>query len=696
MAESSTGSTKASPQTVVVLSRIGKYFSNLKRHWWVVVLAVAAGLGSGWLINSQKAPSYASEARMMVNGQISLPEGAVYSEELNNFYGTQMELMRSTEVRKRAAERVESMHPDLRGGQIDLTVAVQQGTSLFVLTAVGDEPRYTQLYLDACMEEYVALKRELRSETSDTALTSITDELLKLDKDLQTGQDALLTFQKNNDVVFLEEEGNSAAKYLAQLDGQLSELQTEYRLLNLLDLDQNLEREQPKPGASSGTSVDSGAAAGPTGPEIEYLKAKQEVQLLEAEKERHARYMRPKHPLMVELDSEIAEQERLISLFRDQSEAQLATKKESIRLQIENLQTSVKEWQTKALDLTQRMAEFDHLKSQVDRTKALSDRLLSSIQSVDVNSNLQEDVVSVLEPASPASATKPDAVKIYAMSGAVGFLAGLAIIFAIAFLDDRIGSALEWERQFSEQVVGQVSKEDVKGRLNLLNLDSSHRVFAESYRNLRSALLFMSFEDPRPKSFLIASAVPGEGKSTIAANFAITMASAGSRTLLIDGDLRKGVLHEFFSHSASPGLSAVLDGSIKWQEAVRNTSVGNLFLLTRGKPLAEGSESFVSKRTDIFLTEVYREYDCIIIDSVPVLANDDTTSLAPKIDATLLVVRAGVSRANLLRNAMEALQKRQVNLLGVVLNAVDKNSTGYYYHHRYAEYYAEDSATADS
>jgi len=682
-----------------MLSRLGKYATYLKRYWWVVVVTIAAGLAWGWWSNMQKPSAYVSVARMMVNGHISLPEGAVYSEELSNFYGTQMELMRSSEVQKRAAARVETEQPDLKAGQVNLSVAVQQGTSLFVLTAVGDEPRYTQMYLDACMEEYIRLKRELRSETSDTALTSITDELIKLDKDLQTGQDDLLAFQKNNDVVFLEEEGNSAAKYLSQLDGQLSELQTEYRLLSSLDLDHKLAVEQPQQSANSASgaaSTDAGSDAEPppSGPELDYLKAKQEVELLQAEKERHARYMRPQHPLMAQLDSEIAEQERLISLFRDQSDAELVTRRESIRLQIVNLQTSIKDWQAKALDLTQRMSEFNRLKDRVERTKALSDRLMSGIQSVDVNSNLQEDVVSGLENASPANATKLDTGKTYAVGGAAGILSGLAIIFGIVLMDDRIGSGLEWEGRYPEQILVQVPQEDLKGRLNLLNLDDSHRLFAESYRNLRSALLFMPLEEPRPKSFLITSAVPGEGKSTVAANFAITMASAGSRTLLVDGDLRKGVLHEYFSGVASPGLSEVLHGSLKWQEAVRDTPIGNLFLLTRGRPLADKSESFVSKSTDLFLQETYREYDCIILDSAPVLANDDTTSLAPKSDAVLFVVRSGMSPAGQVRHAMDALYKRQVNLLGVIMNSVNRNATGYYYH-RYANYYAQES-TAES
>jgi capsular exopolysaccharide synthesis family protein len=198
----------------------------------------------------------------------------------------------------------------------------------------------------------------------------------------------------------------------------------------------------------------------------------------------------------------------------------------------------------------------------------------------------------------------------------------------------------------------------------------------------------MSFEEPRPKTFLITSAVPGEGKSTVAANLAITISGGGSKTLLVDGDLRKGVAHEYFSKEASPGLSSVLTDQIGWKACAVSTSVTNLTLLPRGKVIAGTSEHFLSQNMDRLLLELYGEYDCIIIDSAPVLANDDTASLAPKIDATVFVVRAGVSSARLTRSALDALMKRQVNVLGLVLNAADGKSAEYYYYHKYGEYYS--------
>ena len=200
----------------------------------------------------------------------------------------------------------------------------------------------------------------------------------------------------------------------------------------------------------------------------------------------------------------------------------------------------------------------------------------------------------------------------------------------------------------------------------------------------------MSLEEPRPKAFLVTSAVPGEGKSTVAVNLGIIFAAGGGRTLLIDADLRKGVLHTYFAANAAPGLIEILNGSIRWQEALIETDVKNLTFLPRGKGGVGPSEYFMSDAADRFLREIYAAgYERIVFDSAPILATDDTACLAPKIDATLFVVRAEASSMRLTRTALDGLQKRQVNVLGLILNGASLRSAEYDYYHRYGDYYSE-------
>jgi capsular exopolysaccharide synthesis family protein len=196
----------------------------------------------------------------------------------------------------------------------------------------------------------------------------------------------------------------------------------------------------------------------------------------------------------------------------------------------------------------------------------------------------------------------------------------------------------------------------------------------------------MPCEGVRPKTFLITSAVPNEGKSTISANLAITMALSGARTLLIDSDLRRGGLREAFGVSSKIGFSEVLKQEVNWREVIVPTQYPNLYLLPRGKTLSQPSEHLLRDSTDALLQEMYLHYDYILIDSSPVLAADDTTSLAPKIDATIFVVRLAYTSARLTKKGLELLYNRQVNVPGVILNFVDTSLPEYYYY-QYSEYY---------
>ena len=145
------------------------------------------------------------------------------------------------------------------------------------------------------------------------------------------------------------------------------------------------------------------------------------------------------------------------------------------------------------------------------------------------------------------------------------------------------------------------------------------------------------------------------------------------------------------SHSKI-GFSEVLKQEVNWREVVVPTSSPSLFVLPRGNTLSQPSEHLLRESTDAFLKDIYNHYDYIIIDSSPVLAADDTTSLAPKIDATLFVVRLSYTSARLTRKALELLYNRQVNVPGVILNYVDTSLPEYYYY-QYAEYYNTPAAS---
>jgi len=691
-ASATTDRPASAPWSTAFITRLHRYKALLQRRWWIPVLTICLGLFvQAWFIY-QTPPSFESRSKMMLAGKLNISQSAVYSEDSVNFYGTQIQLMQSQEVRKSAEQLVRSTHPEMQPVVVEISVLQKPRTSIFDLVAIGSTPDYTQAYLNAVMQKYLDFKKGMRENQGSTVTTAITEQLIQVEKDLRGAEDEMIEFQKQNNIGFIQEEGNSAAAYLVRLNQQYAQLKTEYDLLSLLDLDQNLDRAQgkndnPSTPAQANDEKSPGMAFSDIGPEGDYLKAKQSLQLLKAERETLSKDLRPKHPKIIKLNDEVTKQEKLIELYRQDTVEKLDTRRKSIGKQMENLQTNIKEWETKALDLSQRLAQFNRIKGKAERLKTLYDRLTNSLKDVNVSQSVDSgDQVSIMEMASGPVSVRPGLIRGLLIGLGIGALAGIAILLLLDRIDDRMASFGEFQNHFSENVLGQIPKEKTKGRVTLLQPDDARHIFAESYRNVRSSLFFMPYEGPRPKTMLITSSVPNEGKSTISSNLAITMALSGARTLLIDGDLRRGALREAFGVSSTIGFSEVLKQEVNWQEVVVPTSYENLFLLPRGKTLGQPSEHLLRDSTDALLRDMYNHYDYIIIDSSPVLAADDSTSLAPKIDATLFVVRLSYTSARLTRKSLELLYNRQVNVPGVILNYVDTSLPEYYYY-QYSEYY---------
>ncbi len=687
--------------STTLITRMHRYKALLQRRWWIPLLTVCTGLFvAAWMIY-QAPPKFLSLANMMLNGKLDISQGAVYSEDSVNFYGTQIQLMQSAEVRRSAEALVRSTHPEMQPVPVDINVAQRPRTSIFELTAIGSAPDYTQAYLNATMQKYLDFKKGMREDKGHNVTTAITEQLLQTEKDLRSAEDEMLEFQKENSIGFIQQEGNSAAAYLVRLNQQYSQFKTEYQLLQLLDLDQNLDRTQVLPGASPGATTAAGNPSDTSmpfsdmGPEGDYLKAKQQVQLLKAQRDLLSKDLRPKHPKIIKINEEITKQEELIKLFRADAVEKLETRQKSIGKQMENLQTNIKEQEAKALDLSQRLAQFNRIKDKVDRLKTLYDRLTNSLKDVNVSQVVDgSDQVSIMEGASAPISVRPGLIKSLLIGFGLGAIAGIAILLLLDRIDDRMSSFTEFQHLFSENVLGQIPKEKVKGKVTLLQPDDARHVFAESYRNVRSSIFFMPYEGPRPKTLLVTSAVPNEGKSTVSANLAITLALSGAKTLLIDGDLRRGAIREAFDISSRLGFAEVLKQEVLWPEVVVPTAYPCLFVMPRGKTISQPSEHLLRDSTEQLLQELYQHYDYIIIDSSPVLAADDTTSLAPKIDATLFVVRLGYTSARLTRKSLELLYNRQVNVPGVILNFVDTSLPEYYYY-QYSEYYNTPPATTE-
>ena len=364
------------------------------------------------------------------------------------------------------------------------------------------------------------------------------------------------------------------------------------------------------------------------------------------------------------------------------------------------------------LDATQRQiavtqADVEQLLKVKNRTvrqeatlATLEDRLASLrasyVELLSYTSGGASNLLSVVEPAvAPSSPASPKTVLNTLLAAVIGLLIALALVAVLEYLDDRVKTREELEELAGVSILGQVGKmKGERGRremYRLATLLNPRSVAAEAYRTLRTNIEFASVDAPIG-TLLVTSSIPGEGKTVTAANLAVAFAQAGRRVLLVDADLRKPGVHSVFNLPNTSGLTSLLRSDAATLEATaQRTEQANLRILTTGPLPPNPAELLGSQRMRIVLERLKAGGDLLIFDSPPLRAVTDAAILSSFLDATLVVVDAGVSRRGSLRLGMEALSKAGANVLGAFLNrSRDRAQAGY------MDYAAEpDAARAD-
>jgi len=668
--------------------RLLRYSRVFRRFWWLVAIAVGIGLAfQGWQALTRPV-SYASYARILVSGKIALPEGGVFNEEALNFFGTQIELMKSQEVQRRAAARVQAQRPDLSPSGVSLSVSQIPRTSIFVLRASGNQPDYVKAYLNSVLEEYIALRRGIIDEKSDSALSAITAELARVERELRRSEDEIITWKSENNLVFLKEGSDAAGAQLSSLNNRLATLEAEHSLMDRLTDEQNLGRAVGiSTGATEASEVDGDflLSSDIAGAAQSYFTAQQKLFLLEREREQLAEVRTDLHPKVQQIDEEIRSTTRLLDLYRQQAREKLASRKQSLGAQIANTKEQIEKWEERATSLGRKTGEFERLSEKVEREKALYERLLGSIQRVDVNSNIQQDILSVMEYATPPSISIQPLARDLLVGGLAGLAAGFGILLLIAAFDDRVTSANEVQALLGQEVIGILPQ--VPDGQELLRLsEDDNQGLLEAVRKVRSWLLFSNWENGPPKSIMVTSAMPNDGKSTCAHNLAICLASMQKKVLLIDADLRRGNLHRMMQVEQDPGLGNLLNGECSPDKAIVDTGIPFLSMIPRGFYEMKGSEVFLGTSLEHLLAEVEEKYDFVVFDSSPALATDESSILASRIDVVLLVVRSSLTSLRLAKRTTNHLIDRGAAVEGILYNGVSPTSHEYpYYHYYYSD-----------
>jgi receptor protein-tyrosine kinase len=267
----------------------------------------------------------------------------------------------------------------------------------------------------------------------------------------------------------------------------------------------------------------------------------------------------------------------------------------------------------------------------------------------------------------------------------IGLILGAGTALVRDLLDDTITSAKSIETAIDSPVLANIGYDNDVPKHPLLTEAGSHSPRVEAFRLLRTNLQFLNL-DTRPKSLVITSAVPGEGKTSTATNLAIALAQTGQRVLLVDGDLRRPKVASVLGLERSVGLTTVLVGRSELQESIQKHASSGIYLLASGPIPPNPTEVLQSRAAQALFDRLNDMFDMVIIDAPPLLPVSDAAIMARDVDGAILVVRHGKTTKDQLQQARLRLQQVDANLFGVAVNMSprrDKGGYGYGYGYGY-------------
>jgi tyrosine-protein kinase Etk/Wzc len=365
----------------------------------------------------------------------------------------------------------------------------------------------------------------------------------------------------------------------------------------------------------------------------------------------------------------------------------------SMEAAITQLDGNIRELRERLSAYPGRQGQFAQLALDADLQSDTYKYLLAQQEAARILAATITPYIQVVEPGSPAGRIGMGLRQKLVIGLFVGLFLGVLGAFLLEYLDQTIKTSADIERALEVPVLGMIPMEKRpaavnangrrRGNLPLVSAMAADSPASEAYRTLRTNVTFVHAEQRQLKLIVVTSPGPGEGKSTTAANLAITLAQQGAPTLLVDADLRRPLVHRAFNLVQAPGLTDVLVGTAQLREAIRPNVVPKLDVLPAGALPPNPSELLGSDAMRELLDQVRGQYETIIFDSPPTLAVTDATVLGAEADAVILVVRAGETEEVAAQRAVAQLKRVQAKVAGTVLNGLQKRRDRYYNYYTY-------------
>ncbi len=590
-------------------------------------------------------------------------------------------------------------------------------TRLITVEYLNPNPDRAAQIANAIVQEYVTY--EARAQATSDAQRWLTDQLDELKTNYDNSQEKLAAFQQEsglNGMVLaaLGETGGStgtthvpALDALDSLNQQLTIAITDRiakEAIYKLTLNHDPEAVASI-AANSGSGLSSPAAENAvSGSSLELLRSfrQQQAALRVTYNEMLTKYG-PNNQHLIQtksqldtLNGQIGEEVTRINERAHQEFLFAAQREDGIRKAVEDAQQ-------RAGTLNVSAVKLQALSQEAVASRQLYDSLYGKLKELNIQAALRATNISVADPARPPSKPKKPNPPLYLALGLItGLFTGVTSAFIREHMDDTVTVALQLQSGANLPMLGNIPASPAVRSLSsrLGSADSTSEssplitdprsASAESFRSLRTAIQVASHSQ-RLRTLLVTSPLFGEGKSTVAYNTAVAFALSGKRVLLLDADMRKPHLHEFFDRPCSPGLSDVLIGKATVSACTYpHRTLSTLSLLTAGSETIASAELLESSEFDQLLSTLSGQYDLIIADSPPILLLTDARVLSEKFAATIAVVRARQTTRTVLKSLSSVLEMSGSRAVGIVLNGVDTSSIDYfdaYGYHGNGEYF---------
>jgi tyrosine-protein kinase Etk/Wzc len=546
-----------------------------------------------------------------------------------------------------------------------------EGGRFFTVKLTGSDPRRTAKTLNVWVEQFVNSADELKKRHLLEFKSILSDQLRLTEGQLQSAEAQLERFRVNTitlpsgapptNVAAQATSDPSVTGYFLLKD-QLSQVQSE-----------RLALEQLIAGANGGGIEPQAFLMVPS----ILTEAPQLRAAIEELSSRQAA-LRTEKQFLTDANPRVKQLSETIRTLRYETIPQIAqTVLQTLRVREQNLGARVESGSGELRQIPRRTIEEQRLVRQVTASENLYGMLKARYQEVSLAEAETRPDLSVLDIALPSTRqNSKDASRLLFLA----ILASIAFAAAIALLHDRIDPRFRYPEQATYElgltIAGTVP------RLTPVSSGDAHvellSQVVESFRTLRLAVRY-DFPADGPIVLAVSSPSASDGKSLVSANLAMAFASTGHRTLLIDGDVRRGSLHGAFGTQVTPGLVEYLSNGTDMDTVVKSTGTDNLFLVPRGTRAIKAPELLVSERMNALIQTAREKFQVVIIDSPPFIAGVDAYALGAAAGSILVVLRQGVSNRKLAAAKLAVVDRLPIRILGAVINGVPAGGMYRYY-----------------